>query len=351
MNQQFAFRSTSGAASGVTALALLALIACGKAGDNASPGASSHSKASAAASAAEQVTQHLKLGREAYGKRGDYAAALTSFEPASAVAADDATVLNEVALAALMTGDYGKAETAAKRALDVAADNKLKGAASYNLGRLAQVRGRLQEAASYYLQSLQLRPDNATVMAFHDDVMQPAPPCEGKLQPTKAALCECLVEGATVGACEPSHVKLPLGEIWSAEHPEYTRTYLVSRESGGFRPILDLGEPATVGDQFITGKVSKAGGKSYLAVELKSESRMGGDEYLEEEVVMLCQAPLATCTVVLKTASHATNVTDNKPSPEASWATAYKLDDAGIVTVSRTKGKPPAAVLTTQRLW
>lgn len=105
----------------------------------------------------------LRAGRAAFEAK-DFAAAVTSFEQALARAPDDARALSELGWAALHADDLPMAERVLLRAIEVDADDRLRAASLYNLGRVREAQGRGLDAVPLYERSLGLR-DSRTVRA------------------------------------------------------------------------------------------------------------------------------------------------------------------------------------------
>lgn len=103
----------------------------------------------------------LVEGRALHHK-GDYRAAIAAFERALAIDPDDPRALAELGWAAFFVPDLDLAEAKTRAALDRTVEAKGKGAALYNLGRIAEQRGKTAEAIALYQQSLRERP-NGTV--------------------------------------------------------------------------------------------------------------------------------------------------------------------------------------------
>lgn len=117
-------------------------------------------------------------------RKGDYPAAIAAFERALAVDPDDPRALAELGWAAFFARDLDLADAKTRAALARSADARGKGAALYNLGRIAEERGDKDQAIAHYKHSLQERPndtvrdrlaalDPAAVVAY--DVFTPVP--------------------------------------------------------------------------------------------------------------------------------------------------------------------------------
>jgi hypothetical protein len=64
----------------------------------------------------------------------------------------------------LRDGRYAQARAACHRGLDIAVENRVKGALYYNLGRIADEEGYPAEACWYYRKSIEVRPGNPSVI-------------------------------------------------------------------------------------------------------------------------------------------------------------------------------------------
>ncbi len=141
-----------------------------------------------------QWREHLRAGRKHADAR-EWAPGVREFEAALKLTPEDATAANELAWAALQAGDIAKARKAGEAALRGAADPRLKAAAFYNLGRIAEREGDSQAARSYYERSMDLRPNQEVVkrhaaLANRDSGALPGLPCT-RPQPL-TELCTCL---------------------------------------------------------------------------------------------------------------------------------------------------------------
>jgi tetratricopeptide (TPR) repeat protein len=89
-----------------------------------------------------RVTAAMARGRAAFDAK-DFGGALLAFDEAHAVAPDSAKVLSELGWAAFHAGDLPRAQSELARAVELATDAKIAGAAWYNLGRVREAQGRL----------------------------------------------------------------------------------------------------------------------------------------------------------------------------------------------------------------
>ncbi|NVB39573.1 tetratricopeptide repeat protein [Pseudenhygromyxa sp. WMMC2535] len=103
----------------------------------------------------------LDEGRK-LSKQGNHAAAQTKLREALTLHPGHGGALGELGWSAFQAGDLALAERSTLAALNDADDNRRRAALLYNLGRIQQARGQEDDAASYYRDSLALRP-NATV--------------------------------------------------------------------------------------------------------------------------------------------------------------------------------------------
>lgn len=139
-------------------------------------------------------------------QRKDYKAGIATFEEALKLDPNDARVLGELGFAALLDGQLDLAERANLASVRFAReDHKLKGASLYNLGRVAAERQDKERAAKYYRESLQVRPDNATVLAKLKALEVAAP---DNAQPTLACeLAEITSSADDLGALCKAYTK------------------------------------------------------------------------------------------------------------------------------------------------
>lgn len=137
---------------------------------------------------------HIQTGRK-HAEAREWAPAVMEFEAALRLTPDDAMALNELSFVALQAGDVLKAKQAGSGALNRAVDPRLKAAALYNLGRIAEREGDAPGAKSYYLQSEALRPGQEVYQrraGLDDPSRNPKPvlPCN-QPQPL-SQICACL---------------------------------------------------------------------------------------------------------------------------------------------------------------
>lgn len=186
------------------------------------------------AALAEGRTQH---------KKGDYKAAMAAFEKALAIDPDDPRALAELGWAAFFAKDLETAEAKTQAALQRTRDANGRGSVLYNLGRIAEERGKKDEAVALYQRSLRERPnttvrdrlaklDPASAEVF--DMLTPRP-LEGPFK-TLDAYCKAhpTVDGADI-TCDPlkpipdsytGATKAPMGKgpvlearvIWTGEN-------------------------------------------------------------------------------------------------------------------------------------
>ncbi len=209
-----------------------------------------------------RVAHALHEGRTK-ARAKDWAGALASFERGLAAAPNDPTLLAETAWAAFNTGDFPKAESAARRGLAVAKRPNLRAQILYTAGRIAEARDERDTARRAYGESLALR-DNAEVKRRLDAL---GGSLAGELVCAEGAasietLCGCLrkrkadllvMEGDEV-TCRSLPVSLTLGTPrlsvvrWgSANEAQYL---LVAHDGPTFRPVAELGrdyEPGAFG--------------------------------------------------------------------------------------------------------
>ncbi len=104
----------------------------------------------------------LERGRM-LARQGDYRRALEAFSLALVLRRDDPVVLGELGWTAFLAGDVGLARRATREGLRHQTDASARGALLYNLGRIAESRGRDDEAIAAYRRSLDVRPGSAPV--------------------------------------------------------------------------------------------------------------------------------------------------------------------------------------------
>ncbi len=101
----------------------------------------------------------LAEGRELH-RKNDYRGAIAAFEKALAVDPDDPRALAELGWAAFFVPDLELAEKKTRAALARTVEAKSRGAALYNLGRIAEERADVPGAIALYKQSLAERPND-----------------------------------------------------------------------------------------------------------------------------------------------------------------------------------------------
>ena len=149
----------------------------------------------------------LKEGRRLSAK-GDYPAAIKSFDQALAAVPHDPTALSELGFAALKAGQLDRARKCTLEAVDGAGDPHIKAATLYNLGLIDEAQGNPAAAIGDYQRSLALRP-NKTV--------------EAKLAALQSAVAP--VAGAAGGGSDALGIdaltgpKRGLGEVCAAAFP------------------------------------------------------------------------------------------------------------------------------------
>jgi tetratricopeptide (TPR) repeat protein len=119
--------------------------------------------AAAAKAQATQFRDHLAAGRKAV-KAKKFPEGIKALEAALTIDPNHASALAELGWALYLSGELAKAERATRQAITAATQDRTRGAALYNLGRIHEDRGEKDEAALAYQRSLTLRP-NDTVSA------------------------------------------------------------------------------------------------------------------------------------------------------------------------------------------
>jgi tetratricopeptide (TPR) repeat protein len=197
----------------------------------------------------------------------EYAAGIALYEKALALRPGDPRLLVELGWAAFLAGDLERASVATVRALAGLRDQSAKGAALYNLGRIAEQRGKKEDAAAFYRESLAARP-NAVVekrlAGIGGEAVAAAiePPTElGPLAgpfATLDAVCAAEIpdlagEGGKVGCAQDAAVELAIAEgplkralllpVWRSyfdasgpdDATEVARYLVVETDAGFFR--------------------------------------------------------------------------------------------------------------------
>jgi tetratricopeptide (TPR) repeat protein len=100
----------------------------------------------------------LQDGRRKVRAR-QYDAGIALYQKGLAVKPGNSTMLVELGYAAFLNGDLDRAETVTKQGLARIGNVKMKGAALYNLGRIAEQQGDKEKAAALYRESLSVRPN------------------------------------------------------------------------------------------------------------------------------------------------------------------------------------------------
>lgn len=111
---------------------------------------------------AKQYRVLLRKGREQVQAKS-YKEGIETFVEALKLDPNDSRLLSELGFAALLDGQLDLAQRSTLDSLRFTQDKKLKGAALYNLGRIAEAKDDKEGAASYYARSLEIRPDNKIV--------------------------------------------------------------------------------------------------------------------------------------------------------------------------------------------
>lgn len=152
----------------------------------------------------------LAEGRELH-RKGEYRPAIAAFERALAIDPDDPRALAELGWAAFFAGDLELAEDKTRAALQRSADAKNRGAALYNLGRIAEQRGQRADAIARYQESLRERPNDAVRerlarldagVARAREVLTPAP-LRGPFASLKAFCAGREARDAVASPCDP----------------------------------------------------------------------------------------------------------------------------------------------------
>jgi tetratricopeptide (TPR) repeat protein len=107
---------------------------------------------------ARTFRKHLNAGRELV-KAKKYAEGIAELERALAIDPNDSRALSELGWAAFLSDDLPRAEAANEASVKYAANDRIKGASLYNLGRVSEKRGDTALARGYYEQSLAARPN------------------------------------------------------------------------------------------------------------------------------------------------------------------------------------------------
>ena len=372
---------------------------------SASPSAGSTSRdAGAVSSQARAAAVHdLAEGRK-LSRAKDWPGAIKAFDRALAVAPDDARVLSEVGWAAFQSNDLARAEIANKRALANAKTPALRAPILYNVGRVAEARGKPDAAKKAYGASLALR-DNAEVKKRLEGVggaasTEDAPrSCATSFADT-TALCACLVdhkdeimtfdEKVTCKASTPALGDPRLGVVgWGTEGLGGRQHLLTVREGNRVRILTELGADYEPGAFGVHNSAKVNGGEKrtvngHTVVVVRSEqddndSNMAGLEFcinhakLETVCALGDAAGATTCTPPIpvwtetgcgpgldldpaelddETKKELADI--KKRATKSHTKTTWNLADTGVVTVTITEGSRdlvPASVLTPHPLW
>jgi tetratricopeptide (TPR) repeat protein len=355
--------------------------ATGESGGGEAAGAAGEDPAAAPTTAAAEV----RRGRELVDK-GGFAEAVLAFEKAHALAPEDITPLSELGWAAFRAGDAERARWANQQVLAREAEASHKGAALYNLGRIAEAEGQTGQAREHYEESLKVRPNNKVVerrLARLDVVAEVV--C-GEPMP-QSELCKCLADDLGDGhpmfgvgeepianpACDPSGAAVEGVRVWKVSGIEdASGAYLVAGEGASLRSIGVLSRDYQTSRLYETSEVKKlsvkkAGKDRYLWVDQTFTSGYGyhgHESEIEGAQVTVCPLPAAPCTLQLRTRlrsteSHMGDELDDDGEPvdapvevssEEQWEVKVELTARGSARVTKVKGQPPATLLGEHRL-
>lgn len=269
---------------------------------------------------AKQYRTLLRKGREQVQAKS-YKEGIETFIEALKLDPNDSRVLSELGFAALLDGQLERAQRATLDSLRFAQDSKLKGAALYNLGRIAEAKDDKEGAASYYTRSLEIRPDNKIVTqrlaALKVDAPTAAPASSACgfdiITPTDAkaplkSLCQVYVKDGLVDPSGAHECDAPSGfktlkldgdrqaVIFSYEERDiFTRFYVLALYDGAqwsarqldmeYNPgAFGIGEELQI-DQ-LEGRQLIPGGAQELLLRWshrRHDSDMGINEYEESE--------------------------------------------------------------------
>lgn len=203
----------------------------------------------------ERYRAHLRAGRS-LGRDQRWGEAMREFERALEAMPMDGRALTELGWAAFQAGDYDRARAANRDATGASTDAKVRAAALYNLGRVAEALAQTDEAAHYYRSSLELRPSPgvrerlAGLKALAGGAAKPGrtPACPPV--PDVELLCECLVTRATKAAageseralaCNREPRQVPGVELLFVGDRTEERVHLIARSPKGWSPVAELG--------------------------------------------------------------------------------------------------------------
>lgn len=130
---------------------------------------------------------------------GDHAGAIERYERALAIAPGDATLLGELGWALFRANRLDEALETTRDALERAETEQQEGSLLYNLGRIAEARGRANEALELYRRSLAARPNEvvrARIVALGGEA-----PGAGEV-PVEAWVTSSVVEGEPVATLD-----------------------------------------------------------------------------------------------------------------------------------------------------
>jgi tetratricopeptide (TPR) repeat protein len=115
--------------------------------------------APAAKTPSPEFLEHLKTGRK-YEASRQWPQAVAEFEAALKVFPDEPRAVNELGWAAFQAGDLEKAKKANEQALAGSVTPQQKGAALYNMGRVAEAAKDFKAAIDFYKRSVEVRPNS-----------------------------------------------------------------------------------------------------------------------------------------------------------------------------------------------
>jgi len=223
---------------------------------------------------------------------GDHAGAIERYERALAIAPGDATLLGELGWALFRANRLDDAFEATRDALERAETEQQEGSILYNLGRIAEARGRANEALELYRRSIAARPNEvvrARIVALGGEApgagevpveaWVTSPVVEGEPVATLEAVCDALAPGWRERTehdegdlCEPRLSQAVTGArgileagivtLESAGSADLARNHLVARTARGWFVVAEAGA-----DYY--GPSSMNGGESSQALAIR----------------------------------------------------------------------------------
>jgi tetratricopeptide (TPR) repeat protein len=186
----------------------------------------------------------LRSGSERVSEK-KWPQAISDLQAALRARPQDATALNELSFAFLMTRKIDQAQRTAEAAVKFARASEVKASGLFQLGRIAEARSRSADAMEHYLASLKLRHRDETVWRlYHLKEFSDALPCRDAR--SLSAICECLSQlmgGACIGEDKLAPTLMRLRATWAPEpgHSGVSSVFLAVQAAGGWFLAAHLG--------------------------------------------------------------------------------------------------------------